>query len=510
MLALATSVMAQETYEGANIATEDLNGTARYVGMGGAMEALGADISTIGTNPAGIGMFRSSTASMSFGFVTQQGAESYSHGDETKMSFDQLGFVYSARTGIDSYMNFAFNYHKSRNFNQILNAANSLNGSSQNKLTANKDYWQVFDLAYYEKGDYSYYNSSDLSYSQADDLYENYLLMGDMGGYGADRFNYDFASKGYISEYDFNLSGNIHDRLYLGMTIGIHDVHYKNWSTYHEFYPALGDLYYDDYRNITGTGYDLKFGAIVRPIEESPFRIGVSIATPTWYDLTSSNYTAIQTTGDPEFTIENAYDYKFYTPWKFGLSLGHTVGNYLAIGASYEYANYDGCDARIDDGGYYEYDGWYGYDRYVDNSYSDDGMNQNIDLVLKGVSTFKLGLEYKLMPELALRCGYNYVSPMYSEDGYKDVSLNSRGVSYTSDPSFTNWKSTNRFTLGLGYYLDNLTVDLAYQYSATNGDFYAFTDSDSDYTGSTVYNIAPKTDVSNKRHQVLLTLGYRF
>lgn len=41
---------AQETYENAKLMKGDLNGTARYVGMGGAMEALGADISTISTN----------------------------------------------------------------------------------------------------------------------------------------------------------------------------------------------------------------------------------------------------------------------------------------------------------------------------------------------------------------------------------------------------------------------------------------------------------------------------
>ena len=52
------TVSAQETYENAILANEDLNGTARYVGMGGALEALGADISTIGSNPAGIGLFR--------------------------------------------------------------------------------------------------------------------------------------------------------------------------------------------------------------------------------------------------------------------------------------------------------------------------------------------------------------------------------------------------------------------------------------------------------------------
>lgn len=77
---------AQETYENANIATEDLNGTARYVGMGGAMDALGADISTIATNPAGIGLFRHSTANVSFGFVSQQGGSSFADGKKTNMS----------------------------------------------------------------------------------------------------------------------------------------------------------------------------------------------------------------------------------------------------------------------------------------------------------------------------------------------------------------------------------------------------------------------------------------
>lgn len=48
---VATSVSAQTVYDAANIISKDLNGTARFVGMGGAMGALGGDISTIGTNP---------------------------------------------------------------------------------------------------------------------------------------------------------------------------------------------------------------------------------------------------------------------------------------------------------------------------------------------------------------------------------------------------------------------------------------------------------------------------
>ena len=50
---------AQTVYDATNIASKDLSGTARFVGMGGAMGALGGDISTIGTNPAGIGIYSS-------------------------------------------------------------------------------------------------------------------------------------------------------------------------------------------------------------------------------------------------------------------------------------------------------------------------------------------------------------------------------------------------------------------------------------------------------------------
>ena len=80
---LTTAATAQETYDNAQLAQKDLNGTARYVGMGGAMEALGADISTMGTNPAGIGMFRRSVINGSFGFSSQSDAEEFNGADKT-------------------------------------------------------------------------------------------------------------------------------------------------------------------------------------------------------------------------------------------------------------------------------------------------------------------------------------------------------------------------------------------------------------------------------------------
>ena len=55
-LAISLGASAQTQYDAARLMGGELNGTTRFVGMGGAMGALGGDISVIGTNPAGIGI----------------------------------------------------------------------------------------------------------------------------------------------------------------------------------------------------------------------------------------------------------------------------------------------------------------------------------------------------------------------------------------------------------------------------------------------------------------------
>ena len=72
-LVASMSAAAQETYQDTKLAASQLTGTARYVGMGGAMEALGADISTISTNPAGVGLFRKNQISLTAGPIEATG-----------------------------------------------------------------------------------------------------------------------------------------------------------------------------------------------------------------------------------------------------------------------------------------------------------------------------------------------------------------------------------------------------------------------------------------------------
>ena len=136
-------------------------------------------------------------------------------------------------------------------------------------------------------------------------------------------------------------------------------------------------------------------------------------------------------------------------------------------------------------------------------------MNRHTEETLKGVATLKLGAEFRPDPALAIRFGYNYVSPMYNKDGFKDGTLATDGSYYSSATDYTNWKSTNRLTCGIGTRVGSMNFDLAYQFSSTNGEFSPFMNYvDGDTAADD--NIANIVKVNNKRHQVLFTLGYTF
>lgn len=555
MVMTSVAAAAQETYESAQLATEDLNGTARYVGMGGAMEALGADISTMGTNPAGIGLFRRSWAGVSAGVTFQK--QGYSNmgtnilndkSGVTNADLNQVGFVYSTQCGSQSWFNLGVNFHKSRNFNMVANAVNSLDGaSSLNKLSAMRLASLTPDADYWKRNwnsntmDRSTYDSRWNELSLLDQLNYNVLnenlkgfdtdnngnVTAQQEGYsGANQYWAYNKNSGYIGEYDINFSGNLNDRVYLGVTLGLKDVHYKNENGYMENLVDGSDNdrgYYAmaDNREVTGTGFDIKFGAIFRPIEDSPFRIGAYIHTPTWYDLTcatdiavGADFTYLGNTYNPLSSQGIEYKYKITTPWKFGLSLGHTINNMVAIGATYEYADYSFIRNKI----------------VFDEDHSvfekDYAMDENTKATLRGVSTAKLGVEVKPVPEVSLRLGYNYVSPMYKDYSSKDINVSpdpdygSNG-SYYSTYDYINWKDTHRVTFGVGFVLSkNLNLDMAYQFSTQKGDYHPFQSVSLDtYTiapdgnvasVATDTNIGTPTSIKNNRHQINMTLGYRF
>ena len=481
-LGMAGTAMAQDSYDAQTFANSDLNGTSRFVAMGGALGALGGDVSVMSTNPAGTAMYRKSDAAITLsGLFTNDKAMGHS---KSRMSFDQGGaliaFDMDNPTGKGlQFINFGINYQKNRNY------LSNLTKDIDNLGGVFSQTYQIADLCNYALENDYWGTLADMSASRKDVhggiLNETKESGRDYEGIGADRAYYERATYGANIQADLNVSFNVSDQFFFGASLGVYDIDYERESFYQEFGNDGNNYDFTNWYKTTGDGFDVKLGFICRPIEDSPFRFGVNVHTPTWYRMTDSNGSTLYLNDEYVTSGSNSeYDYHFRTPWKFGFSLGHTIGTNFAIGAEYEFqdlstAKYSDVDHR--------------------ENYYFRNVNQITDQTLRGQHTLKLGVEYKPIDELSLRAGYNFVSSPFKKDAFRTIGYDGP---YT-ETDYTNWGAINRFTIGLGYRYKGGYFDIAWQYQAQKGDFYAFDDID----------LKP-TKIKNNRSQLMATLGFRF
>lgn len=497
---------AQDIYTMESVTSEDLNGTARFIGMGGAMSALGADISTMGTNPAGIGLYRSADVATSLSLNALAEGQKFDEHGKTRMSYDQAGIVYPIKMGNGSmrFFNVGFNYHKRKNFKSLIGADQLLaNGASQT--------WEMTDVS-------SYWGGTDKGTPLSNAGYQTYLYekSGKVDDSGYEQYNvYNGVNNSYrkwvtggIQQYDFNMSTNISDRYYFGITFGVYNVDVDSYSGYMENLAlndgtSVGDYHLTNARSLSGNGIDFKFGTIIYPIEGSSFRVGLSFSTPVWYSLTANCTSQINSTiGGKKYDIRTEvgdHDFNIRTPWKFNISAGGTIGNFLALDAEYEYSDYSSASLSYDDS--YDEWGWGG------NQTKDRELNREASKYLKGVSTVRLGAEAKLDYGLSLRLGYNYVSTPIKSNALQNQFINSASIDYNTSTNYVNLGDINRYTVGLGYKAKHFYTDFAWQYQQQSGDFYAFTTQRGNPSEA---NEAPCTKLKLDRSQFLLTLGYKF
>ena len=517
-LLFSAGLNAQSVYDVTTFSNSDLNGTARFIGMGGAMGALGGDISTMSTNPAGIGVYRSNDLMVTFGTTNNVSKASFGNSslseDHNHGTFDNFGFVYSKRVGsqndVVQFVNFGFNYRRSKQLYGNLTTSQSLNNTSQTE--------QIGDMASsggtpaagkengyfsFDNGDISWltvmgqrngvinYNATDGTYHANSILSSNYSLVN----------NFHSRERGGIDAFDLNGAINLRDRIYLGLTLSLYDVDYSKYTGYQESFDQSKYYNVQSWNKYTGSGWDLKLGAIIRPIEESSFRIGLAIHTPTFYNLTNTTSTRMESNLSSTDTYVDSqedmvslgadpdvdFDYKLRTPWVYNGSLGYIVGKNLALGAEYEYRDYSSAKIYDNDGN----------DMMISQNST---FNDMVGSMLKGVSTYRFGAEYKVIPEFALRLGYNYTSAAYTHDAYKQLTYNS----INTDTDYSNTKQTNNFSFGFGYRGRNLYADFAYLYTHYNADFHPFADPDAKYADANL------SSVKNDIHNFKITLGYRF
>lgn len=347
-LLVSMGMGAQTIYDVTKMTEKDLNGTARFVGMGGAMGALGGDMSTIATNPAGIGIYRSNDVTASFGFSSTGTESTYGgntfNSNKNRWQLNNAGFVLSNKIGNETtlrYVNFGFSYNRSKSFNKTTSMEGLLNLTpdgqvvSQTFLMASQAGGMLengYDIKYIDDNatpNNNVFNNNNVGWLAAlgwggslyDPLYEDVNNKDRLTGFGAflpqPYSKFRSRETGGVDQYDFNISFNFNDRVYLGVTVGAYDLNYTKSSIYSEDYDT-GE-YYDlnSWTKIDGTGFDFKLGAIIRPFETSPLRIGLAIHTPTFYKLTLATNVFLESgiygqndKGETEFykTTVDSYD----------------------------------------------------------------------------------------------------------------------------------------------------------------------------------------------------------
>lgn len=518
-LAAAIAAQAQDTYMNERLinSSSDVIGTARYVGMGGALGALGADMSVISWNPAGIGLYRKNDLAITFG--GHWGKSSIQEESRGAGTFDQGGIVINFKTGGETcpYFNFAFNYQKKINFNHNFYADNpNLGGLSQMdqvaELTQFDEDWQnnlagmamQIDADAEKKGNDRIYFKKDSN----GDLYNDI---------SSSRNEYTHHSEGALHAFDLNLSTNINDRVFLGLTVGIDNMRYRGWTYYRE-YNMEDNASYDLNRDVqvTGTGVNVKLGTIVRPIADNPLRFALVVETPTWYKLKNSTLFDLRP-GIESDPWESRLKFNLRSPWKVRTGIGSTIGSSFAWDVDYEFAAYAGTSQ-----GYPKNEYWNGS---TSGNTKDVAMNDFTRNTLRGTHTLRIGLEANATKNLAFRLGYNLSTSAYKKDiSFDQYNINSAAMDYATSTSYMRLGNTNILSLGMGYRAKKFYIDLVYKLRNQKADFYAFdTNFTNSVSGDPVFlrqnqingtDLADRSidpvDVNLTRQAITCTLGFKF
>jgi len=448
-------------------------GTARFTGLSGAFTAVGADASVMATNPAGIGLFQSAEVTLTFAPSISNSTADYngSISSDFRVNFGMgnLGVIISIKP-YNKYkssalrnFNFGIGFNRQSDFSNRtyiygLNNTSSLMTSYVDKLNADHyltPYDYPFDIALA-------YDANLIGY---DSLSGSYYCDAPNGGVTQSKL---INTSGSINELDIAFGGNINDKLYFGLTIGVPTIRYYESSQYVEnkenpSIPNFLSLSYNYGLQTRGTGVNFKLGLIYRPLPW--FRVGASIHTPTWYpSLQDEWFSNIHTTftrsdwNSSQYSPVGNYNYRLMTPFRAMGGLAFIIGQYGLFSADYEYVNYG--QARF--------------------SASDDfsTLNREIQNKYQSWGNVRLGTEWRIQ-NFRLRGGFAYFSNPYKQNINNSERYQASG--------------------GFGYRSKHFFADVTYVWSQMKEDYYLY--------DPALVNPSHNT---NTTHTVLTTVGIRF
>jgi hypothetical protein len=425
--------------------------------MGNAFGALGGDFGSLSINPAGIGIYQRGETSTTLSVLNQNNTETLYQGNSSQknnsnMNFKNLGYVSVVPAsnnvaGMVSF-NFGLGYNRLANFNQNSYAgADNSPHSRMDAFAQNTNGIKYTDLVTTSSYD-PYQNGIPWESKLA---WENYLIDVTNSNAGGDKYNtflFDnekvkqsesSTREGFLNEYLASFGVNMNHRLYLGATIGMQDLFYDEAKLYSES-GVWGKFDYSNTSRTSGVGYNLKIGAIFRPIPV--LRLGLALHTPTYFYLketysSSINSNLIDVSKDAngshreESPIGN-YQYNYHSPMRAIGSIAYQFAKKGLLSVDYEYVDYSKAGYKSGSDGY-----------------QFGAENGDIKTVYKAVSNIRIGAEYRLSEALSLRGGMEFLGNPYNTNLY--------GVSQPN----TDYKFKT-YSGGLGYRAGKLSLDVTY------------------------------------------------
>lgn len=446
-----------------------LLGTARSIGMGGAFSAVGADYSAATLNPAGLAVYRRSELMFTPTLRTAKNTATYlDQVNETSrgnFGFSNIGYVHSSpfvkrkRSGQGNERSGLKSYSFGIGFNQLNNFSRRTRFDTYNPENSITDYWaglasgvsinDVFgqtDLVGMAA------NAGMIDTSGVDGNWVGAALGGQM------QQALDLEEWGRNNEWDFSFAGNINDKIYAGITLGIQDLRYNSELSYTEEDVNMvhqtwnGDstpvnrTEFTELYGTRGSGVNVRLGVIARPVDF--LRIGVSFQSPTWLSMTDeyqSEVTSYFDNDNQPYGIDaqtGFFTYNLTTPYKLTVGAMALIKKFGFISADFEYMDYTSAKFSSDASPSSQF-----YYNFLQE-------NQNIRTFFDATYNIRLGGEVRFGPG-RFRLGYANFGAVLNEEYLQYLDYESRETQSLDG-------NKHLMTTGIGYKQNNYYIDFAY------------------------------------------------
>ena len=449
---LSTGAFAQNMWDAYRYSQQFNEGTARSAAMGNASVALGGDLGGISINPAASGVYRYNefviTPSVTFANSSVNYLGNTTDESKGRFGFSNIGGISTFETGRSDYglinWNLSVAINKNNNFTSRMGAQGrtaesswlgSLAQRTNGVYAPSMDMNNQNDPFYNGSGSWTSilgWNTTLLDTLPDSDSYyrgatENLEGLNIITGGELEQF-YIKETIGNTSEAVINLGGNISNKLFFGVNVGIVSIWYKHMESYSEravnpnqFQSGFSSFIHNYNYSTSGTGVNLKAGVIYLPVKG--LRLGASISTPTWMYLHEEYEESMESNFADGYSQRlvsplGTYDYRINTPFRWNVGAAYTFGQIAAISIDYENTNYSKMK-MIDD-------------NYT-MAFNED--NQEIKRNFQSSNIIRAGAEVKAAPSLAIRAGYQYYSSGYKYDN-NSIQIGSVGLGYASPRGF--------------------------------------------------------------------------